>query len=63
MNHIRLTTSEAVKFAAVSRSKFYQHVKEGELPRPYKNGRKNYWLQHEVEAALKKLHEEKNREL
>lgn len=39
----------------VKRSKIYELVSEGKLPRPIKMGRASVWLDSEVDEALKKL--------
>ena len=43
------------KCAGRSRSALYDDIKYGRLPKPFKIGRNNYWIENEFDSALEQL--------
>ena len=48
----RLNISQACALASCKKSCFYERVSTGMYPKARKNGKANYWLRHELLAAL-----------
>ena len=48
----RLNIAQAYTLAGCKRSCFYDRVAAGLYPKARKNGKANYWLHHELVAAL-----------
>lgn len=53
----RLNITQACALASCKKSCFYERVKDGLYPKPRKNGKANYWLRHELVAALQQQDE------
>ena len=50
-----LDLERVVAKTSISKTAWYEGIKEGVYPRPLKAGRKSIWLDHEVDAALQRL--------
>ena len=43
------------KLGGLGRTKFYEHVADGVLPKPIKIGGRSFWREDELDAAIEKL--------
>lgn len=57
MRYIDMTEARR-KRGNCSRNTIYLDVESGRLPRPFKIGQRNFWLEHEFDAALEALAEQ-----
>ena len=48
------------KCAGRSRGAIYEDIKRGRLPKPFKIGRNNYWIEDDIDAVIELLREQSN---